>query len=387
MAARAVAWAPALAVKPATGAPVVRLIEAILRLVTPLTVLKEPATYSLVPSGEASTALTPPPPKVGRNDGVDQPGLVVVGGQVPLVDHGGVAGGVLQRGERARDEDALAHHLDVPDLAGADPGGVGPGRARHQAGVAGSGLRRVRRSAPRPGPAARVARTIAIAAMTARDRVLRRVALGTWSPGVNSRDCWQVQRMLRSTLAHARPCTRRSRGQASAGNGLALPAYLLLMPMVAGSTGFGPFAPPRLGGPMIARVRPTPTARPAGPGRDPGHAGDRRRWPPSPTPSACPTAGSPRGSPAAAAPPCTSGRSRPGPSGRATPAPARATCWSRPDGRAQRHRHQGRQAQPPVRGRRAPPARRSSTTPGPARTWPATSSPPPGPRPSSTTWP
>jgi hypothetical protein len=46
VAARAVAWAPALAVKPATGAPVVRLMEAILRLVT---------------------ALTPPPPKVGRN--------------------------------------------------------------------------------------------------------------------------------------------------------------------------------------------------------------------------------------------------------------------------------------------------------------------------------
>jgi hypothetical protein len=66
VAARAVAWAPALAVKPATGAPVVRLIEAILRLVTPLMVLKEPATYSLVPSGEASTALTPPP-KVGWN--------------------------------------------------------------------------------------------------------------------------------------------------------------------------------------------------------------------------------------------------------------------------------------------------------------------------------
>jgi hypothetical protein len=68
VAARAVAWAPALAVKPATGAPVVRLIEAILRLVTPLTVLKEPATYSLVPSGEDSTAVTPPPPKVGRNE-------------------------------------------------------------------------------------------------------------------------------------------------------------------------------------------------------------------------------------------------------------------------------------------------------------------------------
>src|SRR4029450_14016590 len=68
VAARAVAWALALAVNPATGAPVVGLIEAILRLVTPLTVLKEPATYSLVPSGEASTAVTPPPPKVGRNE-------------------------------------------------------------------------------------------------------------------------------------------------------------------------------------------------------------------------------------------------------------------------------------------------------------------------------
>jgi hypothetical protein len=66
VAARAVAWALALAVKPATGAPLVRLIEAILRLVTPLMVLKDPATYSLVPSGEASTAVTPPPPKVGR---------------------------------------------------------------------------------------------------------------------------------------------------------------------------------------------------------------------------------------------------------------------------------------------------------------------------------
>jgi hypothetical protein len=32
VAARAVAWAPALAVKPATGAPVVGLMEAILRL-------------------------------------------------------------------------------------------------------------------------------------------------------------------------------------------------------------------------------------------------------------------------------------------------------------------------------------------------------------------
>ena len=81
----------------------------------------------------------------GPERGVDQPGLVVVGGQVALVDRRRVGpGGVLQRAERARDEDALAHHLDVPDLAGADPGGVGPWRAGHQARVPGSGLRRVR---------------------------------------------------------------------------------------------------------------------------------------------------------------------------------------------------------------------------------------------------
>ena len=55
-------------ISPATGAPVVRLSEAILRLVTPLTVLKDPATYSLVPSGEASTAVTRPPPILGRNE-------------------------------------------------------------------------------------------------------------------------------------------------------------------------------------------------------------------------------------------------------------------------------------------------------------------------------
>jgi hypothetical protein len=52
--------------QPGTTAPVVGLMEAILRLVTPLMVLNEPVTYSLVPSGEASTAVTPPPPKVGR---------------------------------------------------------------------------------------------------------------------------------------------------------------------------------------------------------------------------------------------------------------------------------------------------------------------------------
>ena len=60
-----VGLALAVAVNPATGAPVVRLSEAIFRLVTPLIVLNVPATYSLVPSGEASTALTPPS-KVGR---------------------------------------------------------------------------------------------------------------------------------------------------------------------------------------------------------------------------------------------------------------------------------------------------------------------------------
>jgi len=39
-------------------------------------------------------------------------------------------------------------------------------------------------------PTARVARMIAIAATMASSRVLRRVALGTWSPGVDGRYCW-----------------------------------------------------------------------------------------------------------------------------------------------------------------------------------------------------
>ena len=63
----AVAAELAFAVKPATVAPVTGLIEAILRLATPLTVLNLPATKSLVPSGDASiscTALS----KVGRNE-------------------------------------------------------------------------------------------------------------------------------------------------------------------------------------------------------------------------------------------------------------------------------------------------------------------------------
>ena len=55
----------ALAVKPVTVAPVVGLIEAILRLVTPFTVLNLPATNSLVPSGEASISATELS-KVGR---------------------------------------------------------------------------------------------------------------------------------------------------------------------------------------------------------------------------------------------------------------------------------------------------------------------------------
>jgi hypothetical protein len=65
-AARAVAALLALAVKPATAAPVVRLSEATFRFVTPLIVLNRPATKSLVPSGEAATSVTPPPPKAGR---------------------------------------------------------------------------------------------------------------------------------------------------------------------------------------------------------------------------------------------------------------------------------------------------------------------------------
>jgi hypothetical protein len=51
---------------PGRAAPVVRFRLATFVMVTPPTVLKLPATKSFVPSGEASTALTPPPPKVGR---------------------------------------------------------------------------------------------------------------------------------------------------------------------------------------------------------------------------------------------------------------------------------------------------------------------------------
>ena len=55
----------ACAVNPVTVAPVVGLIEANLRLVTPFTVLNRPATNSFVPSGDASTSVTPES-KVGR---------------------------------------------------------------------------------------------------------------------------------------------------------------------------------------------------------------------------------------------------------------------------------------------------------------------------------
>ena len=50
-------------------------------------------------------------------------------------------------------------------------------------------------------PTARVARTIAIAATMASNRVLRKVAPGTWSPVVDGRFCWTVHRML-SSLSH-----------------------------------------------------------------------------------------------------------------------------------------------------------------------------------------
>ena len=68
VAASAVTALLVLLVKPkvVSGAPVVRLRLATFCLATPLTVLKEPPTNSLVPSGLASTADTPPPPKVGR---------------------------------------------------------------------------------------------------------------------------------------------------------------------------------------------------------------------------------------------------------------------------------------------------------------------------------
>ena len=52
--------------KPVIVAPLVGLIEATLRLVTPLTVLKRPTTKSWVPSGDASISVTPPPSNVGR---------------------------------------------------------------------------------------------------------------------------------------------------------------------------------------------------------------------------------------------------------------------------------------------------------------------------------
>ena len=69
VAARAVAWLLVLCVKAKVliGAPVVRLRLATFCRATPPTVLKVPATNSLVPSGVASTAATPPL-NVGRND-------------------------------------------------------------------------------------------------------------------------------------------------------------------------------------------------------------------------------------------------------------------------------------------------------------------------------
>src|SRR4029434_9385401 len=68
VAARAVAGLLVLRVKSNVliGAPVVRLRLATFCRATPPTVLKSPATKSFVPSGVASTALTPPPPKGGR---------------------------------------------------------------------------------------------------------------------------------------------------------------------------------------------------------------------------------------------------------------------------------------------------------------------------------
>ena len=68
VAASAVTALLVLLVKPnvVSGAPVVRFRLATFCFATPLTVLNEPPTKSLVPSGLASTAYTPPPPKVGR---------------------------------------------------------------------------------------------------------------------------------------------------------------------------------------------------------------------------------------------------------------------------------------------------------------------------------
>ena len=104
--------------KPVTVAPVVGLIEANFRLVTPLTVLNVPATNSLVPSGLASMSVTPPS-KVGPEVGVHQTGGQVERSQEPLVVVGGVAAGVVpDGGEAAGDVDAVADVLQVVDLTG-----------------------------------------------------------------------------------------------------------------------------------------------------------------------------------------------------------------------------------------------------------------------------
>ena len=65
LATTSVARALVFATKSVTGAPVFRSRRASPLRVTPLTVLKVPAAYSLVPSGVTATESTSSPPKSG----------------------------------------------------------------------------------------------------------------------------------------------------------------------------------------------------------------------------------------------------------------------------------------------------------------------------------
>ena len=135
-----VAWLFAFAVKPSTVAPVTGLIEAILRFVTPLTVLNVPTMKSLVPSGEASTSCTRPPPKVGPEVRVDQAGVMLNENRDGLVVGRGVGSSVLDAREGAGDEDPVADVLEVGDVTGRDQRRVGPRDVVSDPGVSGHRL-------------------------------------------------------------------------------------------------------------------------------------------------------------------------------------------------------------------------------------------------------
>ena len=124
--------------KVAIGAPVVRLRLATFCLAAPLTVLNEPPTNSLVPSGVASTAATPPL-KVGRKFVSTRPVVRLYDARLAWLIVVVLPATVFcERGEAAGDEDAvqLRDDLDVPDLTGADPRGVVARRVRDEAVVA-----------------------------------------------------------------------------------------------------------------------------------------------------------------------------------------------------------------------------------------------------------